>query len=336
MSTPETGGSSINHMAQNPELTISIVNTSNVSLLRDCLKSIFENTKKTTLEIIVVDNASTDGSVDMVQQEFPSVKVIINPERKGYGDSHNRAIEAASGNFILIFNEDMIVLPGALDTMVDIVERDANIGALGCKLLNPDGTLQHSCFRFPSLLRKFFDEFVPMNLFFRKSPWRGKMYDWDHNQEREVDIVMGCCMLIPGKVFHEVGNFDPQFFVYSEEDDLCRRIKNQGYKILFTPAAEIIHFGGQTSKTMSVKMHLVQTESKIKYWKKHHGNFKAKIFALLTGLGAFMRLPGWLGYWLFSRKKRDLAKNMMIKYSRTLTFLLRRPQETFNEHKKYL
>ncbi len=315
-------------MVKNPELTISIVNTDNVSLLRDCLKSIYENTKKTTFNIIVVDNASIDNSVVMVQQEFPAVKVIVNPTRQGYGYSHNRAIEIADGDYILIFNEDMVVLPGALDIMIDIAKKDSTIGALGCRLLNPDMSLQHSCFRFQSLSRILFEELFPRNIIFSNSSWRAKMYYWDHKEEKEVDIVMGCCMLVPRKVFKEAGNFDPQFFVYSEEDDLCRRIKNHGYKVLFTPEAEIIHIGGQTSKNMSIKMDLVQIESKIKYFKKHHSKIKAIIFSMITGIGSLIRLLGWSGYWLLNSKERSTAKNMVVRYLKRLSLLLNHPYFT--------
>lgn len=235
------------------DLSISIVNTNNCSLLRDCLKSIYENTHISTFEVIVIDNCSTDGSINMIRTEYPNVKLITNTSREGYGYSHNRGIAAATGSYVLIFNEDMIVQPNAIDIMVDKIKADPTIGAMGCKLLNLDRSLQHSCHRFPSLRREIFDILFPSTVVFRNSKRRTQMYYWDHNEEADVDIIMGSCMLIPKKVFNEVGLFDTQFFVYSEEFDLCRRIRNRGYRIVFTPYAEIVHLGGQTSKTMSLR-----------------------------------------------------------------------------------
>jgi hypothetical protein len=308
-------------MEEKLQLSISIVNTNNCNLLRDCLNSIYQNTNQINFEIIVVDNASDDGSVEMLQQEFPSVRVVVNSSRQGYGYSHNRGILLAKGEFVLVFNEDMIVLPNALDKMLERIQKDLMIGALGCKLLNPDGSLQHSCFKFRSLGQEVFETFLPRSIIFPNSKRRGKMYFWDHNEEREVDIVMGCCMLIPSRVLDEVGLFDTQFFVYSEEDDLCKRIKKQGYKVVFTPEAQIIHIGGQTSKGMSLRMSLVMTESKLKYLRKHHGKLAGSLFKVLTGIGATIRLIGWSGCWVIKNTKKQEAKGMIVRYAKTLALL---------------
>lgn len=306
----------------NVQLSISIVNTNNKPLLKDCLQSIYDNTLKTSFEIIVVDNASTDGSVEMLEKDFPDVICIKNFQREGYGFSHNRAVEVAKGKYILIFNEDMIIGKNALDLMVSRMDIDNTIGALGCKLLNPDGSLQHSCFKFPTLGSELYEALFPYTYIHKNSTTRAKMYYWDHNDERDVDIIMGCCMLIPRSVIDEVGAFDTQFFVYSEEFDWCKRIKEAGYRITFFPEAEIIHYGGQTSKTMSVRMHLVMMESKYKYYKKHNGFVYAMLVNVIIGLSAIIRILGWSFYWAFNTgNKKKIAKGMLIRYSKTLGLL---------------
>ena len=308
-------------MPENVELSISIVNTNNCALLRDCLRSIWDTTKEASFEVIVVDNASTDGSADMVTREFPEVRLITSDKRGGYGESHNKGILASRGEFVLIFNEDMVVLDGALDAMVRKLKQDPTIGAIGARLLYTDGSLQHSCFREPSLRRALFDQLVPWRFFLRNSNLRGKMYEWDHNDEREVDIVMGCCILAPRRVLDKAGLFDPQFFVYSEEDDLCKRIRNCGYKVLFLPEAQMIHVGGQTSKTMSVKMSLVQTQSKVRYFEKHRGKIAAFTFRIVLAGGSTIRLIGWAALWTSLKRKRPEAQAMITKYWRTLALL---------------
>ncbi len=302
-----------------PNLSISIVNTNNRNLLRDCLASIYRTTERISFQIIVIDNASTDGSAEMVRSEFPSVELIINDARGGYGYSHNKGIAAARGQFILIFNEDMVVLPGAFDTMVDKLKSDPTIGVLGCRLLNPDLSLQHSCHRFQNLKTEIFENLFPGSFLLRESRFRTQMFDWDHDSEREVDVVMGSCMLIPGSVLHIVGGFDTRFFVYSEEFDLCKKIRNAGYRVVFTPEAEIIHFGGQTSKTMSIKMHLVYVESKLKYFRKYYGVRSMKVAKLIVGAGALIRIVGWTLRAVSSKDER--ATSMVKKYAGVLSLL---------------
>jgi GT2 family glycosyltransferase len=133
------------------------------------------------------------------------------------------------------------------------------------------------------------------------------MYYWAHDQTREVDVVVGCCMLIPRAALIRVGNFDPWFFVYSEEVDLCRRMKDYGLKVVFTPDFEIIHYGGQTSKQMPIKMAVVQLDSKIKYFYKHRGAFGALMLRAIFGAGACLRLLGWCIVYLSNAKTRVLA-----------------------------
>lgn len=301
-----------------PDLSISIVNTNNRSLLRECLASIYRTTERISFQIIVIDNASTDGSAEMVRSEFPSVELIINDARGGYGYSHNKGIAAARGQFVLIFNEDMVVLPGAFDTMVDKLKSDPTIGVLGCRLLNPDLSLQHSCHRFQNIKTEVFENLCPGSLL-RGSRFRTEMFGWDHDSEREVDVVMGCCMLIPASILDKVGGFDTRFFVYSEEFDLCKRIRNAGYRVVFTPEAQIIHFGGQTSKTMSIKMHLVYVESKLKYFRKYYGLRSMKAAKLIVGAGALIRLAGWTLRAAGSKDER--ARNMVKKYASVLSLL---------------
>jgi GT2 family glycosyltransferase len=304
------------------QLSISIVNTNNRDLLNNCLQTIYNTTLKTTFEVIVIDNASTDSSVDMVIKEFPGVVIICNDRREGYGFSHNRGIETAKGELVLIFNEDMIVLPGALDTMVETMQRDPVVGVLGCKLLNEDMSLQHSCFNFPSIAQEVFETFVPKNFILAQSKKRAKMYHWSHDEERDVDIVMGSCMLIPSRVLKEVGGFDTRFFVYSEEFDLCKRIKKAGYRVIFTPKAQIIHLGGQTSKSMSVKMYLIMMQSKIKYFNKHHGVFASTSVRALTGIGAAIRVVGWVIMWLINNDKRTTSRTMLSRYIAVLGLVI--------------
>ena len=287
-------------------LSISIVNTNNRELLNNCLKSIYETTKDTSFEIIVVDNKSDDGSAQLVKENFPEVLLIENTSRQGYGYNHNRAFEISKGDFFLVFNEDMIIVDNALDKMVKIATEDKSIGALGCRLLNPDGTLQPSCSNEYTFLTCLFDDLIPYRLAGKSSPYRTAMYQWSHDEERDVGVIMGCCMLIPREVAEETGLFDEQFFVYYEETDLCRRIRQSGKRVCFTPEGQVIHYGGQTSKTMRRAMRIVFLESRHKYYVKYYGESRSIFLRCIQTFSSVSRLVGWAAIKVL-RPKHDVA-----------------------------
>ena len=302
-------------------ITLSIVNTNNRELLRRCLDTIRSTVQRPTYEVIVVDNASSDGSAEMVRSDYPEFRVICNSRREGYGSSHNRAIREATGNYVLILNEDMEMLAGAIDTMVAKADSIADLGVLGCRILNADRSLQHSCFRFPTLSQELFEAMFPYTLMLRTSRMRSKMYDWTHDEDRDVDIVLGCCMLLPRSAIERVGSFDPAFFVYSEEHDLCRRMRDAGLRVRFTPQAEMIHFGGETSKRMSLKMALIQLDSRTRFFRKHYGVLSAFLFRLIVLLGAALRSVGW-GVRLLRRGRTDRdAAAKLVEYWASLKFV---------------
>lgn len=303
-------------------VTLSIVNTNNRDLLRKCLQTIFDTVNETTYEIIVVENASTDGSFEMLQSQYPTVRIIRNAEKQGYGMCHNHAIRAATGDYILILNEDMEMLEGAVDRMVAKADSIPKLGVLGCRILNPDHTLQHSCFTFPTLGGELFEALFPQTVVFGDSTARSKMYYWQHDSEREVDIVVGCCMLLPRRAVDVVGMFDPAFFIYSEEHDLCRRMRNADFKVVFTPESQMIHIGGQTSKRMSLRMALIQLESRMKYFRKHEGPLAAAVFRGILALAAAIRLVGWGVVYPFAPKRRNTVSARLQEYSESLKFAM--------------
>lgn len=304
------------------ELTISIVNTNNRTLLARCLDTIATSVGDVRHEVIVVDNASTDGSVEMLRACYPLVQVIENQARDGYGRSHNRAIRVARGEHVLILNEDMEMIGDAVARMVHIARAIPNLGVLGCRILNPDGSLQHSCFRDPTLRGELFEALLPYTLAFPRSRMRSKMYWWPHDARREVDIVVGCCMLVPRSVLSTVGMFDPDFFIYSEEHDYCRRVRNRGLRVVFTPDAEMIHFGGQTTRRMSQRMALVQLDSRIRYFRKHRGPMPTLLFRAILLLSAAVRLAGWSAVYLVRRRRSPTVTEKVSEYAVSLKFVL--------------
>jgi len=203
-----------------------------------------------------------------------------------------------------LLNSDTIVLDRAIEKTISFADDNPNAGAIGCKVLNPDSSLQITCFMFPSILNMLLSsiylyKIFPKNKFFG----REQMTWWDRNDVREVDVITGCFMLVRREAIEQTGNLDESFFVYGEETDWCYRLKKNGWKVMFTPAGQIIHFGGQSTRQIRVEMILQLRGSILLFIKKHKG-FLSHIFArLLTAVFFFFRVPYWLTKGIIHRRK---------------------------------
>ena len=272
------------------DLSIIIVNYNVKHYLRECLQSIYRNTNGINLEIIIVDNNSTDGSVDMLKNEFPEVKLIENCQNFGFAKANNQGLRENKGRYVLLLNPDTIVLPNALDRMVEFMEANFHAGALGCKLLNPDGRLQPSCRSFPTLTTAFFENTGLEKLFLRnRIMGRHRIGCWDYNDIREVDQPMGSALMVRREAITQVGLMDEQFHMYYEDVDWCFRIKKRGWRIYFIPLAEIIHYGGQSAWPNMAKMRVQRYKSRHKFFRKHYGILSEWIVKQMDLLGLILK-----------------------------------------------
>jgi len=266
------------------DLTISIVNHHNRELLKHCLESIFGNTHRVSTEVYVVDNASTDGSSEMVREEFPQVNLLINAEHLGFSANHNQVLGRAAGRHTLILNEDTVIQAGALDKMVEFMDEHPESGALGCLLLNKDGTIQPSCFEFYTLRSVFFDYCLAPEGF-NKDAVRGVYRPDALKQTATVDWVCGACLLLRNDAVKEVGFLDEGLYMYSEEVDWCYRARQKGWKVFFVPEARVVHYGGQATRHESVKMFALLCRSRYFFFKKHYGLINGYVLRALLLLG---------------------------------------------------
>ena len=224
------------------ELSIIILNYKMRGLVKNCLKAILESEIKVEYEIIVVDNNSGDGVEEMIKERFAQVKFIQTNTNLGMGAGNNAGIREAQGKYVLILNPDIFVFPDSLQKMIDFAKTREDLGVLAPRLLNPDRSVQETCYRWHRLLTPIFRRtFLGRLSFGRKELSRFLMSDWDHASTREVDWIQGSCLFIPKNVLNEVGQFDDDFFMYFEDTDLCRRIQNAGYKNIYLAEAEVIH-----------------------------------------------------------------------------------------------
>ncbi|MGQ9631101.1 MAG: glycosyltransferase family 2 protein [bacterium] len=252
-------------------LSVVIVSYNVRELLLNCLDSIYRNPPPNDFEVFVVDNASSDGSAEAVRSAFPEVKLIENRENAGFPKANNQGIANSKGKYILLLNPDTVVLDGALAKMIDFMEAHPECGILGPRILNPDMTWQRSCFTRLSLLSVLFNvlrlpRLFPQSPFFSFHFYGG----WRGDSTREVDSVTGACLLIRREALNQIGPMDESLF-WTEDNDLCLRAKNSGWRVFFLHTAEVIHYIGESSKKNVYIKLTRQYLSKVQFFRKHNG-----------------------------------------------------------------
>ena len=254
-----------------PDLSVCLANWNTRADLEQALTSLLRPEPGVAVEVIVVDNASHDGSPDMVRTRFPAVTLIESGENLGFARGYNRAAAHATGRHLLILNPDTVVHPGALKTLVDFLDTHPEAGAIGPRLLDGDGSLQFSCRRFPTPMAALFRNTVLGRLVGGEHFTRDYlMADWDHSSTRPVDWISGAAMCIPGKVWRQVGGFDETFFMYAEDMDWCLRAHRAGYEIYYVPTATIIHHIGRSSDQRPLAMVVEFHRSMARFYRKHY------------------------------------------------------------------
>ena len=251
------------------DATIGLLTWKSRDLLKQCLDSLEAGLDGISAEVWVVDNASGDGTVEMLQERYPTVSLIKNLVNKGVAPARNQIIKQAKGRYIIFLDVDTRVLPGALKTLVQIMDQHPEVSIGGPKLLYGDGTLQLSCRPFPSLLNiliegTFLRDYFPNSQFVK----RYTMEEWDHAELREVDWMYGACLIIRHSALERLGLFDEGFFYLYEDIDLCFRAKKMEMKVLYIPQAEVIHYLGRERKSIFHPRILIHIQSILRYLRK--------------------------------------------------------------------
>lgn len=254
------------------DLSIIIVNWQTRDYLKNCLKSIFDNLREIDYEIFVVDNNSKDGSVEMVKNQFPQVNLIVNSKNEGFAQANNLALEKAHGRFILLLNPDTLVIDNSFKKALDFLEKNPQVGILGGKILNPDFSLQPSVRAFPDFLSQtlillklhhLFPNFFVFKKYFCQN--------FNYKEKQEVDQVMGAFFFVRREVLEQIGFFDENFHIWFEEVDFCFRAKKAGWKVVYFPETQIVHFGGRSfAQVLPWTKQKIFNQSLIYFFKKHH------------------------------------------------------------------
>jgi GT2 family glycosyltransferase len=279
-------------------LSAVVISYNTRQMTLDCLRTLKNETANIDAEIWLVDNASNDGSVSAVRSEFPDVKVIENDTNRGFGAGNNQGMKAASGEFFLLINSDAFPKPGAIEALVRCMIDHSKAGVVGPRLLYSDGKLQQSCFRFPSPLHAWLE-----NLWM--TAFTGDYRHWPHDRLREVDFVIGACLLVRRQVVEQVGGFDEEFFMYSEEADWQKRIWQAGWTILFEPNAVVTHLAGGSGASDRPRINAHFFDSLDYYELKHHGVLGLTMLRLAMLVGCSLRAVLWAAMCLVPGRSRS-------------------------------
>jgi len=297
------------------DVSVIIVNWNTRDILRDCLSSVFKETQGLEFEVIVIDNGSDDGSVEMVEADFPEAIVIANAENRGFAAANNQGIAIAKGSFILLLNSDTMILDDAIGKTVVFARTHPDAAVVGCRVLNPDHTMQRTCFMYPSVLNTFLGATYLYKIF-PKSKFFGRehMMWWGRDDVQAVDVVTGCFMLVRRRAIEQVGLMDERYFVYGEETDWCYRFKKAGWKIMFSPDGRIIHYAGQSTSHKARAFRLQLEGSKLIFMKLYGSRAAFPFACLLVGLFFFVRVPYWFTLGLFKKKEGKKPIEQAVTY----------------------
>lgn len=277
------------------ELSIIIVSFNTSDLLRKCLSKVYKALSFAKIEkiseVIVVDNASSDGSIGMLEKNFPKVVVIENSQNLGFAKANNLGIKKSSGKYILLLNSDTEVKNDALLKLLETIKADDNIGVVGGKLLNHDGALQPSVGFFPNLNKVFYwmfflDDLPYLNTLLKPYHVENKSF---YNRQQLVDWVSGACFMLRREITEQTGFIDENIFMYGEEMEWCYRIKSRGFKVIFAPEVKILHHKGASGGLGTAGI-LEEFKALLYFYKKHKPSWQLPLIRLILMSGALLRI----------------------------------------------
>jgi hypothetical protein len=290
------------------DISVVIVSYNTREMTLRCLAELSRDfaTSGLTGEVIVVDNASSDGSADAIARAHPDVMLIRSDRNLGFGAANNRAFEVARGEFVLLLNSDAFVHLGACAELVRFLRERPACAVAGPRLLNADGTVQRSAYPLPSPARCWIEN-LWLSALAPSHHILGDLRRWRHDEERSVPWLIGACLLVRRSVIESVGGFDEQFFMYAEETDWQKRIRAAGHDVRLCPAAVVTHLGGASGREQKAKINRAFFESLDRYELKHHGISGLLSMRLAMTIGCTLRLVGWTGAWCVASGRRAVA-----------------------------
>ena len=270
-----------------PDVSIVIVNFNTRDVTAECIDAILAHRPEARYEIVVVDNASSDGSAEWLEARYPDIRLVRSATNLGWAGGNNLGFRAAHGRFVLLLNSDALVRPGAIDRLASFLDAHADVGGVGGNLLNPDGTFQAGPVGFPTLWQEFLIVTRLGQLLRPSYPARGPL-----PEPQEVDWMSGAFLFLRKKAVAQVGFVDERYFLYSDETDLQYRLKQAGWRIVYLPDVDAIHLGGRSSTPWARRQMVYR--GKLLFFRKHRGRWRTAILRLLFAAASGSKLPFWL------------------------------------------
>ncbi len=298
-----------------PDLTVSLVTADNKALILDCLRSICDNSDGLDIETYVVLNASNDDSEQSINEQFPHVKLIINEEKLGFTHNHNMVMRRGKGRYFLVLNDDTVILDNALKKMVDFMDGSEDVGVVGCKILNGDKSLQWSCGK--AFSHKL--EYLRSGLLRPALPFLPVQH---FKKTKQVSWLTGACIMARAKATREVGLFDENIVIYYEDGDWCYRMIQEGWKVVFYPEAEIIHYHGQTRKHHLARDTFIIFQSKLYFFTKHYSMPTQLFVRSFMVAEVLLRLAKGFISSVFDSTQREQANQLAQTYRRVIQMAL--------------
>jgi len=289
-------------------LSVVVVTWNAKKYVRECLGSLVQQTGDFSIEYIVVDNASTDGTCDLVRSEFSQVKLICNKRNLGFAAANNIGIREAHGDYLCLINSDVVAPQDCLDRVFRYMQENPAIGLLGPQMLGPEGTVRRSTMRFPTVWNSFSRALAVGSAFRRSKLWGGvRMRDFAYDQAMDVDVLNGWFWVVRREALDQVGLLDERFFIYGEDIDWSRRFHLGGWRVVFYPGTSAIHYGGASSANAPIRFYIEMQRANIQYWEKHSNPPAKYVYLASCWLHHILRLLGYATLYGFWAARRDEA-----------------------------
>jgi GT2 family glycosyltransferase len=304
-------------------LSVVIVSWNTRQLVLNCLASLESARQHMPMEIILVDNASADATVEAVRQQFPDTKIIESGGNLGFAKGNNLGLKIATGEFIALINSDVEVSPGCLEKMIEFMRQDPKIGMLGPKMILRDGSVGPSCYRFPTVWRWFGEALSLKSVLSKTANYEDfEMTNFKYDRNLEVDVLTGWFWLVRKQATDKIGFLDPQFFMYGEDLDWPKRFHDAGWKVIFFSEAQSMHYCGASSDKQPIRFYVEMNRANLQYFRKHHNMLGVIGFWIAILLHHLLRVVGFSLVYAFRSAKRKVAAHRVKRSTAALLWLM--------------
>ena len=304
------------------ELSVIIVTWNALEFTRECLKTIDNQEIGVPMEVIVVDNASSDGTPQMLREGFPHVRLIESQENRGFAAGNNIGIRASEGRYVYLINSDVSVRPGCFETLYEFMETNPSVGIAGPKMLGKGGETRRSSMRFPTLWNTFCRATALDSVFAGTVTFGGLlMTDFRHDRVAEVDVLNGWFWVARRSAIDQVGPLDERFFMYGEDIEWCYRFRLGGWKTVFCPTAEAIHYGGASSRNAPIRYYIEMRKANEEFWRRYHNLPERAAYRILLALHETIRMFAFSCIYAVRRSSRAEIGHKIRRSASCLMFL---------------